>query len=967
METGPVQPFDNFCRRACLALLISTLATPALAAWRTTEFQVFVGRPHLDPNSEGLDVPDPASLVGGGPPVSVIVELESYLHDVAVAFEGDGFPDPLAAGSLGPLVETVDGRQAIRVYLFDMTEDIGMDDLGFRSGKCDTPPSLPRLMMNSRYMYRGDTVTAGGYQNAAHELFHAVQYATNFKRVPAPCKQGSWITEGTADAVGFDYARRLRNISTHDWNKLAGGSFMKAWGARAWYLPLPYKIPVNTAGRKLESWDYHSSSFWRDLAELTHARRNGGSHPQSRLAPVDYRYLVSLFSNRPPGLGYHNELAWLDDWMKTYPHIMRDLGQVYAQFMGSAADHMWRRIPAIRDLPGNEREHRWLDYLFEPCAEVTLSPDAPQKDADFELDLVASRCFRVRLEGDDAASELVIQANNFSADEQKQLWIAAIGGKIVGQADQRVGEPGKPDAGKSYAWWRLPVAPGKENIFIIANAARTARETQPLSGPLNFSIPRWTSSKAQDQAADGDAQGQPKTSEDVARKQRAMRAKPSRNTATSVMVGRGSELPDPGCDASRRGRNLCGPQLQIALSLDHGGIPDPALLGGAGGLLAQSGGVMEGMAAGPAEDLLAQLQAQQAAATGDLVSISIPLIPIGSGGAFDNAFITVNRGGGPTERGSLDSLNPAPDDDGLHAPNGNVTITEYTPDMIRGEFSADLVDQNQRHGPNQSLFRVVDSISGSFNIPAPWRGNARPDVGADSPMMQGIKSDVVDLLQQVPPDMRRSLIGGPQVRQLCRLLTTQELENLGIPGACEGGAAAAFVPGAVCDCDCERWEYTQSLPRCGEICDAKWESWSCGPYLQTGLGELDAETERYQAEVQQLGVPENVWKPWVAAFRASSPGIRAGLWEELEAHRGEAPPTADIDEQLQAIEAENAERRARLDAADSETQRYRDALERAGYTQAEIDGMVEVFNISPEAVRQAFWADVNARLPPEDP
>ena len=947
-----------------LGLMFACLALPAQAAWQTTEFEIFVGKPHLDPTSDGFDIPSAGSLVGMGPGMAVIVELESYLHDLAVAFQNDGFPDPVPAGAIGPVVETVDGRRAIRVYMLDMNAELGMDKLGFRTGNCDEPPQRPRLLLNSRYMFSGDKVTNRGYQNAAHELFHAVQYATKFKRVPSPCAQGTWITEGTADAVGFDYARRLRHISTSDWDTTEGSSWMKAWGARAYYVTLPYKSPLDKTGKPEETWDYQTSAFWRDIAELTYAKKHGGQHPQSRLAPVDYSYLASLFATRPAGLGSQNELAWLDEWLKSYPPISRDLARIYAQFVGSAADHMWRRIPPIRGLQG-AREPRWLKYLFQPCADVQLTPTAPAKDAPFELVPVSARCVNVTVNGDERANELVIQANDFTADEQNQLWLSAIGGKIAGQADMRLGEAGHPDAGKSYAWWRMPIAPGKKNFFIIANVGKTARDTQALSGKLNFSLPRWTSSmeSEEDSPQSDSSEEQPKSPGEAAERQKALRTAPSRNTATATIAGRGKNIPDPGCDAGRRSRNLCGPRLEIVLSHDRGGIPDPALMTGAGGLLAQMGGVaadMEETPVGSISDFVSQSQALAQFGKGEVVTIAIPLIDYGAGGSFSNALISVNKAGDVDSAGSLDSLNPAPDADGIHAPNGSVTITEYSPEFLSGTFNAQLVDQRDRHGPGNTLLRAADNISGSFNVPAPWRGHAAPDVSADSPMMQGMRSDLVDMLQALPPDQRRSLIGGPQLRSLCKLLTSEDLESLGIPGACEGGGGAAFVAGSMCDCDCRTWEYTQSLPRCGRECDAKWHAWSCGPYLQTGLGELDAETQRYMAEAQQLGVSDNVWKPWVMSFKYSPADIRSGLWEELEQHRGQ-DLMADLPGQLEAVEAEQTEQAQRASQYDAETLRYKAALEQAGYSATEVSGLTSNFAASAAAVRQIYWNDVNQR------
>lgn len=172
--------------------------------------------------------------------------------------------------------------------------------------------------------------------------------------------------------------------------------------------------------------------------------------------------------------------------------------------------------------------------------------------------------------------------------------------------------------------------------------------------------------------------------------------------------------------------------------------------------------------------------------------------------------------------------------------------------------------------------------------------------------------------------------------------------------------SVARAQGPACDCDCESWQKVSQQPGCSMECDPKWQSWSCGPYLQTGLGDLDAETQRYMAEVRQLNVRENVWKPWVMAFKYSGPEIRVELWDELERHKGQ-DPMADVPAQMAAIEAEQAERDERRNRYDAETLRYKEALEKAGYPQVEVDGLVEIFAPSTEAVRQVYWSSIQQR------
>jgi hypothetical protein len=92
----------------------------------------------------------------------------------------------------------------------------------------------------------------------------------------------------------------------------------------------------------------------------------------------------------------------------------------------------------------------------------------------------------------------------------------------------------------------------------------------------------------------------------------------------------------------------------------------------------------------------------------------------------------------------------------------------------------------------------------------------------------------------------------------------------------------------------------------------------------------------------------------------SRPENRANIWQELEQARQQ--PDADLSAIIAEAAAERAERDARADDHDEETRRYKAALERAGYTSAEVDGLVEIFAPATPVIRQVYWTEVNKRL-----
>jgi hypothetical protein len=121
---------------------------------------------------------------------------------------------------------------------------------------------------------------------------------------------------------------------------------------------------------------------------------------------------------------------------------------------------------------------------------------------------------------------------------------------------------------------------------------------------------------------------------------------------------------------------------------------------------------------------------------------------------------------------------------------------------------------------------------------------------------------------------------------------------------------------------------------------------------------LDGETQRYRDGLQGLELEENEIMSLVYGFKISSPEIRAGIWEELEQTRNQLAEQ-DLSTEIAKIEAEQAQRGSNFDA---ETLRYKAALEQAGYSPTEVDGLVEIFSPSPEMVRKVYWDEVAGKL-----
>lgn len=197
------------------------------------------------------------------------------------------------------------------------------------------------------------------------------------------------------------------------------------------------------------------------------------------------------------------------------------------------------------------------------------------------------------------------------------------------------------------------------------------------------------------------------------------------------------------------------------------------------------------------------------------------------------------------------------------------------------------------------------------------------------------------------------------MREICKLeFTDQQLSTLGIGGSCSNSGGPGSVESSACNCDCGTWRQVQKHPACNTQCEPKWKTWQCGPYLKTGLENLDIETKRYQTELSQLDFSENEVNGMVYGFKIATPALREGIWKDLEQYKVQQAET-NQPEQIAKIQAEQDKRGKNYDA---ETLRYSVALEQAGYSATEVAGLTEIFAPSPAVVRKVYWNEVNAKL-----
>jgi hypothetical protein len=227
-------------------------------------------------------------------------------------------------------------------------------------------------------------------------------------------------------------------------------------------------------------------------------------------------------------------------------------------------------------------------------------------------------------------------------------------------------------------------------------------------------------------------------------------------------------------------------------------------------------------------------------------------------------------------------------------------------------------------------------------------------------MMEGIRADLIDFMQSIPQNMRSSLIGGPQRQSLCQVLTSQDLENLGIPAGCSGGGGLAANQDAQCDCSCETFEIERQSPTCRRQCDPEWIENQCYGSVLNDAGPQDEETIRFESELRALSeasqfqMQENAIVAQVFLFQTSTPDVREMLWQDLEQGKQQ------LAERQREEAAQAAEPPSAAEAGyDSETLRYKAAVEALGLPPDITDDLVEMFHSNEAAFRETLWERVN--------
>ena len=116
----------------------------------------------------------------------------------------------------------------------------------------------------------------------------------------------------------------------------------------------------------------------------------------------------------------------------------------------------------------------------------------------------------------------------------------------------------------------------------------------------------------------------------------------------------------------------------------------------------------------------------------------------------------------------------------------------------------------------------------------------------------------------------------------------------------------------------------------------------------TSTSPKDAETLRFESELRQYELRENVVSSFVYAFQIASPELRAELWQQLEDDKA-----AEIISKTEA-DAYKAQSRP-PDYYDPETLRYKAAVENLDLSAELVEDLVEMFRANEAPFRKTLW------------
>lgn len=764
-----------------LALLLTTLFVPTASAadWPVTKFTLYPGYFQTLGNANLGDFP-----VSPNPKLTpeLVKEINGYFEEVALELQKH-FPPPLYRDP----VERSDGEMALRIYYYEIPE--GEDGHGsyatYQTNMiCD--PDRSFIVLNPAKLTKGGRITAKGYGDMAHELFHAVQAAT--VAGGAGCRGGhelaKWIIEGQAEAIGHDLAYKLRGVR-HD-------EPMTVHGLRRYGLPLA--VGKQGSPKFVEEQTYQTSSFWRYLAERHHHSALPGPDYGSGHG-TDYSYLGTLMKSAVTDAGWgprNNEIRWLENYLTTY--FRASLKHLYPQFIAVFADYPRYRFSGENDADGRAR--LWRDIAFstgqngkqENCMQVQLPDREAEAQVTLKLDRIATRCIDIEVGDTGAPLAWTVQVTADSEALLRQVRLTMPGGQQIATSAAFA-----PVERWMAALYDFTLQPNRRQSLLVSNVHDEPTHTRDHEVTVIFSLDQSANEPPAPPPAAAASGPEPRPGPAGAAEAR------QRNRALALGQKAGSGTTTLSRQNAGDCRH-CEAETQLDLTDSPQLVPERVDASMPGGYAAQ----MMDFSTSAAADPFTFMNDSEAGR----VRITLPGIEYGFTGKMNGARIKVP--GNP----DLAALNPEPDYPNEPCvwtrPNGQVWIEEFTPWILRGRYRANLVSteipRDSRRCPGK---RVVKTLSGRFTVSAPW--TADPDQPID---MSWIAEDYGIDLARLTPEASESFETPPDLQMpdsqifTGEALDTPEVDPSSCDCSCDGFARAMqatqqLMSGAAQDPDAE--------------------------------------------------------------------------------------------------------------------------------------------------------------------
>jgi len=735
-------------------LLISLSAQIAADEWPTSEFMVRQGSPDMDYSLSAKTkrligiISNPGAAydramegIPEATPLSdaAITDMQDYLQSVAGYLQQEGFPAPMLART-DQMPDPPGTQLAYAVYYYPQPTSWGYARYTYSCTDIDAH----FIHINAGKFLKNHQVSAKGYADLAHELFHSIQRSTGVGKKNCD-NYGDWINEGQAEAFGHDMARRFRNSECC--------SPLTRWGGRISYAD-PLYVKTAGPGNTLRERAYQSSSFWRYIAEAWHRETNlqvsGGPGPDiGSNYDTDYGAIANLMIRAISGSSEDAELRWLDTWLKS--NLGGGLDKVYTEFVSVLADYGAYRIKGKTS--AEERGRRWRNIVFgdqasyssegSACQGISLQPDATAPAISIELEKVASRCVELDVGAYNGTNTFEIAVLSREKGERPTIHLSLAGGQQTMLSAEFVKTP----EGAFISKWPFELKSNTRQYLIITNVARNAEDTRAQTVDFHIALSRGESNMTphpfQPKKARKKTQKKPQPGPAGAKQAHENRHTDMQNHTTGPHSAQWSyrQRPDR-CKQTTAWRGKCEDLIRISLGMSMP-LPGASLTGASEWSGAGIAGGFAGMPDMDVEEMLRR-EEWESNTPGTKVEIEIPGIDYGFTGTISDARILVS--GGADAPGGLISYtgnpnSPQPPCGYGGRPVGSVTIDEFSRFTLRGSYTAALiVGGGIRNVSTCPVKPVVETISGTFVIALPYMKDPRVKTDTSWLMADGINS-----------------------------------------------------------------------------------------------------------------------------------------------------------------------------------------------------------------------------------